>query len=377
MKKISFLSLFLAIGALSIQMSCTNSSASTNTSGTTIKGSLENAENLSFYFDKINFDNSNIMYPNAEIDGSGNFELIIEDKLDPGIYRMRIGAKRSYIVLDGTEKSINIEGNLNTFDKSDYKLEGVPASMAFIQNMKGFFNRNIDKAAMENYVKSESNSIAAAFASVNVFGNDLSKIDLLRSINQKLKAQYPNSTYAKDFDGVVQAQEGNLARQKANELVQIGNPAPEIKLKDPNGKEIALSDLKGKIVLLDFWASWCGPCRKANPHVVETYHKYKNQGFTVYSVSLDGINPRLLNRYKTQEEVDKQLDAAKERWKTAIQQDHLAWDYHVSDLQYWNSIAAKTYGVSSIPKTFLIDRDGKIASVNPRFTLEEEIKKLL
>ncbi|MFT7606852.1 MAG: hypothetical protein ACI8VT_004455, partial [Saprospiraceae bacterium] len=99
--------------------------------------------------------------------------------------------------------------------------------------------------------------------------------------------------------------------------------------------------------------------------------------FTVYSVSLDGINPRLLNRYKTPEEINQQLEGAKKRWADAIEKDELIWDNHVSDLKYWNSTAAQTYGVRSIPQTFLIDQNGNIAATNPRFTLEEEIKKLL
>ena len=121
--------------------------------------------------------------------------------------------------------------------------------------------------------------------------------------------------------------------------INIGAIAPEINLKSPDGKLIALSSLKGKVVLLDFWASWCRPCRAENPNVVKLYNKYKDKGFTVYSVS---------------------LDQNKEKWLAAIAQDQLTWSNHVSELTGWKSSAGNKYGVSSIPKTFLIDSKGKI-----------------
>ncbi len=118
-----------------------------------------------------------------------------------------------------------------------------------------------------------------------------------------------------------------------------GMVAPELEFTDPNGQTRKLSDLRGKVVLVDFWASWCGPCRKENPHVVAMYHKYHDKGFDIFSVSLD-------NRA--------------ENWKAAIAKDGLVWPNHVSDLKGWSSEAAKIYGVSSIPCTFLLDKDGKI-----------------
>jgi thiol-disulfide isomerase/thioredoxin len=173
------------------------------------------------------------------------------------------------------------------------------------------------------------------------------------------------------------ALEQSAAQSQPAELIRVGMDAPEIDLTSPDGKNYKLSDLKGKVVLLDFWASWCGPCRRANPHVVEVYNKYKEKGFTVFSVSLDGIDSRTKTRYPSEAEFKAGLEQSKKNWVAAIEKDQLAWPYHVSELTKWDTKAARTYGVTGIPKTFLINRDGKIAAVNPRTTLEEELLKVL
>ncbi len=158
------------------------------------------------------------------------------------------------------------------------------------------------------------------------------------------------------------AAQNPLAVQQLQALLQtekslmIGALAPEIVLPNPAGDSLRLSDLRGKIVLIDFWASWCGPCRRENPNVVRVYQQYKEQGFEILGVSLD----------RTQE-----------AWVKAIEKDQLEW-LHVSDLQYWQSIAAKTYAVSSIPATVLLDREGRIVAKGLRGpALEQKIAELL
>ncbi len=139
--------------------------------------------------------------------------------------------------------------------------------------------------------------------------------------------------------------------------VAIGAIAPELEFPDPEGKMRKLSDLRGKVVLVDFWASWCGPCRRENPNVTNIYSKYHDKGFEVFSVSLDS-------------------DAAS--WKRAIEADKLVWPNHVSDLKKWQSKAAAIYGVSSIPSTFLLDKEGRIVQRNLRGAdLERAVQQLV
>jgi thiol-disulfide isomerase/thioredoxin len=131
----------------------------------------------------------------------------------------------------------------------------------------------------------------------------------------------------------------------AVEGLNLGNMAPEIIMKTPKDSLLKLSSLRGKVVLIDFWASWCRPCRIENPNVVKVYDKYRSaklknaKGFTVFSVSLDMNKPM---------------------WEQAITTDNLSWPYHVSDLAGWNNAAAAKYGVNGIPTNFLIDAKGVI-----------------
>jgi thiol-disulfide isomerase/thioredoxin len=148
-----------------------------------------------------------------------------------------------------------------------------------------------------------------------------------------------------------------------NTGIDIGDRAPELVFESPTGEKISLSSLRGKMVLIDFWASWCPPCRQENPNLVKTYSRYKDKtfingsGFTVYGVS---------------------LDRRMEDWTAAIEMDGLVWESHVSDLQGWKSVPAAQYGVMAIPANFLIDGNGIIVAKGLRGEfLDNKLKELL
>jgi thiol-disulfide isomerase/thioredoxin len=194
---------------------------------------------------------------------------------------------------------------------------------------------------VRDYIKAHPNSLTC-LALVERLDPD-KDIQYFKMLDEGLTKTYPALEFTKSF------------HERVLELskLAIGSQAPEINLNNPEGVAVPLSSLKGKVVLIDFWASWCRPCRAENPNVVRLYKQYQPKGFEVYSVS---------------------LDRAKDAWVEAIAKDGLLWKNHVSDLGYWQSSVVKQYNISGIPMTYLIDKDGKIIGKGLR---GEELEKKL
>ena len=181
-------------------------------------------------------------------------------------------------------------------------------------------------------------------------GYDMTQLNNFDIVAKAIRTKYTYSEYPGLIEQDVEALRNQIKMMEEQKAMQASGAtsaqnAPDIQLEDPNGNVIALSSLKGQVVLLDFWASWCKPCRQENPNVVAAYEKYKNEGFTIYSVS---------------------LDEDKAAWEKAIKADNLSWVNHVSDLKGWQSSAAALYSVQSIPASFLIDANGAIIGQNLR-----------
>jgi peroxiredoxin len=205
-----------------------------------------------------------------------------------------------------------------------------------------------DKARLDEIKKmlpEMGTSLIALFTANNFLSPD-TELPMLKQLAADFEKVNPIPTLAQGFIGQIKRMAG----------VGIGEIAPDFTLNDPDGKPVQLSSLRGKFVLIDFWASWCGPCRQENPNVVRMYDKYKDKGFSIYGVSLD-----------------KEANA----WKAAIKKDNLTW-VHGSELKHWNSAVAQTYGVTGIPATYLLDKEGKVVAKNLRgAALEAKLAELL
>ncbi|NJO89869.1 MAG: AhpC/TSA family protein [Chloroflexia bacterium] len=302
--------------------------------GVTISGKLINAST----FNKVYLEDiiKQTDLDSATIDESGNFNFKSNiEKSD--FYKLRFSQEYYLLLVLNPGEKIEIEADLaNMYEPKIKGSKNSELVYSTFVKMKEFDEKQkqlVDQIEKEKkdylrtFILDNLSSLSSLFFIESLSLDD--DKDVYQKLDESLFKLYPNNYMVKNLHDKV----------KSVSLLEIGSEAPEIDLPGVDGKNIKLSSLRGKYVLIDFWAAWCGPCRRESPNMVEVYKKYNKKGFEIYSVS---------------------LDKSKDAWTAAIEKDNLGAWAHVSDLKYWNSIAAKDYGVDGIPFTVLLDKEGKI-----------------
>lgn len=346
----------------------------------TVNGQLKNAEDQKIYLEEVFFSQKDPeVLDTAEIKG-GKFSLT-GVSTEEGIFRIRLEKMNRGFLFINDDKTILFSADLNdvslngpTFstpansslknfiainDSLSKKLNGYYNDLVQLQKTGALPGDSIVVATQTNFnnLKETASKFCLQYAdsvkspALALFTTTAAPVSLeqIQTPMQKLAQRFPNHNAIVAFTNYAKQQLSMKQQQAQQQQVQqgkvpVGSMAPDITMNDVNDKPFSLSQLKGKYVLVDFWASWCGPCREENPNVVAAYNQFKDKNFTVLGVS---------------------LDQNKTSWLKAIKDDNLTWQ-HISDLKYWNSAAVPLYGFNGIPYNVLIDPQGKVIATELR-----------
>jgi thiol-disulfide isomerase/thioredoxin len=382
--------------SLLLLVSCNNEDENTDSEeqleeNFTISGTIDGGGNMMIHLEALTQQGS-VKVADGSVDASGKFE-VAGNIPGMGIYQLRLGEAQDKVIpltlcpddkvkmttsfadfavkpnVSGTEWSSVMNQYIEKFTvfmKGQMELNSLRGKASEEEIMKLYLElrKPMDAFALQKMKEDPDNPfniVLSSSATPNMGFKDWNpeNLEVLKIVAEAYKKRYKDSPMASTMENQVFQIESAYNEFKASESGASGTnagTAPDISMATPAGKNLKLSSLRGKVVLIDFWASWCGPCRRESPNVVRLYNQYKDKGFTVFSVSLD-------------------QDAA--AWKQAIEKDGLVWPNHVSDLLGWNTPMTQIYGFNSIPHTVLIDKQGKIIDTGLRGeSLEQKLKEI-
>src|SRR6056297_1680906 len=348
-----------------------------------IEGKVNNSDNEKVYLSEMKVDKVDKI-DSVQIKDDGTFIFKGYTNI-PKFYMIQVSPRNSVTLIVKPGEEIKLTGNIQNLSET-YDVEGsagsqkvlelnqkLGATITTIDSLGQVFRNNPDKEPGEKlrarlneesqklvqdhkeytkqFIDNNLESLASLMALYQQIGprsyvlNPKEDLAYYEKVDSSLMSLYPNSEPVKSLHSQLADYKAQInANQKSKQKLSIGQVPPEIALPNPQGDTVTLSSLRGKYVLLDFWASWCKPCRVENPNLVKAYKKYKEEGFEIYQVS---------------------LDKKRSAWLNAIEKDNLNW-VHVSDLEFWNSSAARTYNIRSIPASFLLNKEGEIIDKNLR-----------
>lgn len=383
MRKLFILSIFSALA-----FACTNGRFGGEATFE-LEGNLDNAATTQLLFEELTTNNL-IPLDTVTTDAKGYFTLSGSIET-PGFYILRADRSNFITLLLEPGDKVRIKGDANNLPLT-YNVEGSKGSELLaalnsshqesykkIDSLAGIFReiqgednflelrKEIDLAYTKvfeeqqqyvmDFIDEHPNSLASIIALYQFFGNQVllkesDHFEYFEKLSVSLSEIYPDNKHVLDLKRRVNEwKRSEQQRMEVEQTLAVGNVAPEVVLPDSEGRNVALSSLRGKVVLIDFWAAWCNPCRLANLKLKEFYDKYRQQGFEIYGIS---------------------LDRNREQWVQGIREDKINWT-QVSDLRFWNSPVVSLYNVEAIPFNVLIDREGRIMARGLSMQQLEEI----